>query len=103
MMAVAPVHASPTVDHHVGTESANHADHVFKDLVAPDMFRFLRGFRIAEVFGSRKVKTHAVSPGGRQQFLRADQSKLPRLFGAKIVLSAFAARQRAQRDTRVEP
>src|SRR5258706_245818 len=97
-MAVATVHTSPTIDHNVWTKSANHADHVFEDLVAPDTFCFLRGLRIAEVFGARKVKPHAVSPCGRQQFLRADQSKLRGLFGAKVVLSALAAREREQRE-----
>ena len=102
-MSVASVHASPAINHNVGAESTDHADHVFEDLVAPDTFRFLRGFRIAKIFGSCKVKPHAVSPCCCQQFLRPDQSQLRRLFGAKVVLPALAACQREQRDIRAQP
>src|SRR5260370_8578344 len=103
MMSVAPVHAAPAVDHNVRAKSADHEDHVLEDLVAPDPFRFLRRLRIAKIFGSRKVQPHAVAPCCRQQFLRPEQSQLRRLFGAKIVLPALAARQGEQRDIRMQP
>src|SRR5438552_14486035 len=100
MMAVASVHAAPAVNYNSGAEAADHADHIFDDLIAPDPFRFLRRFREAKIFGSREVEPPAVAACGRQQFLCADQPELWRLFGPKVVLSALAARQREQSDIR---
>ena len=103
MMTVSCVHTSPAIDHDVWAEASNHADHVLEDLVAPDAFRFLRRLGIAKIFGSREVEPHAVATRRFQQFLRADQSELRRLFGTKIVLAAFAACQGKQRHIRVKP
>ena len=97
MMTVASVHPTPAINYNIGAESTDHADHILKDLVAPDPFGFLRRLRKAKVFSASKEKPHAVASGRRQQLLRADQSKLRRLFGAKIVLAALAARQGKQR------
>src|SRR6266446_7441911 len=89
MMAVASVHAAPAVDHNVRAKSPDHADHVLEYLVAPDPFGLLRRLRIAEIFGSREVQSHAVAASGRQQFLRADQSdrKSTRLNSSHLVIS----------------
>src|SRR3981189_2466730 len=103
MMSVAPVHAAPAVNHNVGAKSADYADHVLENLVAPDLLRFLGRFRIAKIFGSREVELHAISPRCRQQFLCTDQSQLWRLFGAEVILTTFAACQGEQRDIRMEP
>src|SRR5437016_3678319 len=92
MMSVARVHAPPAVNHKVWAKSADHADHVLEDLVAPDPFRFFGRLRIAKIFGSRKIEPHAVAPCCRQQFLRPDQSQLRRLLGAEVVLTTLAAR-----------
>src|SRR5690348_13318472 len=103
MMAVPSVHASPAIDNNVGAEAADHADHIFEDLVAPDPFGFLGGFRKAKIFGACKEKPHAVAACGRQQFLRADQSELRCLLWAKVVLATLAACQGKQRDVSMEP
>src|SRR6266851_8652717 len=103
MMPVAPVDAAPAINHHVRAKSADHADHVLEYLIAPDPFGLLRRLRIAEIFGSREVQSHAVAASGRQQFLRPDQSQLRRLFAAQVVLPALTERQREQCDIRAEP
>src|SRR5260370_19174741 len=102
MMSVAAVHATPAVNHKVRTKFADHTDHIFEYLVAPDPLRLFRCLRIAKIPGSRKVQPHAVSACCRKQFLRADQAKLRRLFGAKIVLTAFVERQSQTRDIRMQ-
>src|SRR5438132_13054357 len=97
MMAVPAVHTAPAVNNNIGAESTDPPDHIFQDLVAPDPLRFLCSLRKTKIFSPRKVQPHAVAARRRQQFLRADQSELWRLFGAKIVLSALAACQGKQR------
>ena len=92
MVPVSAVHAAPSIDDHVGPEIANHPNHVIENLFTPDFLGFFRRFREAEIFGAREVQFHAVAARGRLQFLRANQSQLGRLFGAKIVLPAFAPR-----------
>ena len=103
MMAVASVHAAPAVNYNSGAEAADHADHIFDDLIAPDPFRFLRSLRKAKIFGASEEKPHSVAARGRQQFLCADQSELWRLFGPKVVLSALAAREGKQSDISMKP
>src|SRR6267143_2232603 len=51
VMAMATVHAAPAIDDDVRAEAPNDADHVFKNLVAPDFLGFLGSLRIAKIFG----------------------------------------------------
>src|SRR5437870_7307468 len=102
MMSVAPVHAAPTINHHVRAKSPDYPDHILEDLIAPDLFRFLRCFRISKILGAREIEFHAVASRRRQQFLRADQSQLRSLFGAQIVLAALAACEGEQSNLRVQ-
>ena len=102
VVAVARVDAAPAIDDDVGTERADDADHVFEDLVAPDFFRFGGRFGVAKIFGACEIEFHAVAARGGQQFLRADQAELGSLFGAKGVLSAFAAGEGKKGDVGVE-
>ena len=101
MMAVAAVHAAPPVDDHVGAERANHAGHVFEDLIAPDFFGFFGRFRIAKILRTREIEFHAITASGGEKFLRSNQSQLRGLFGTKIVLPSFPPRQRKQRNVGV--
>src|SRR5690349_24022043 len=103
VMSVSPVDATPPVDHHVWPKLADDADHILQDLVAPNSLRLLGSFRKTEILGARKVESYAVAPGRREQFLRAYESELRRLFGTKVVLSAFAAGQGEQCDVCMKP
>src|SRR5207245_9242683 len=103
MMPVASVHAAPAVNYNSGAEAADHADHIFDDLIAPDPFRFLRRLRKAKIFGASEEKPQSVAARGRQQFLCADQSEFWCLFVPKVVLSALPARQATQSHIRMQP
>src|SRR5713101_846439 len=103
MMSVTPMHAAPAIDHNVRAKSANHADHIFENLVPPNFFGFFGSFRIAEIFGTSEIEFHAIPASGSEQFLRANQPKLRGLFRAEVVLSAFAACQGEQSDVGVQP
>src|SRR6185437_2953331 len=103
VMAVAAVHAAEIVDNDVGAKAADDADHVFENGVAPDFLRFFGGFGKTEVTRAREIEFHAIAAGGGEQFLRADQAELRSLFGAEIILAAFAARHRKQGHVGVQP
>src|SRR5260370_31722400 len=103
MMPVAAVHAAPPIDDHVGSERANYAHHVLKNLIAPDFFGFFRRFRIAKIFSTREIEFHAIAASGGEKLLRSNQSHLRGPFGAKIVLPPFPTRQTAPRNIRREP
>src|SRR5258708_7368832 len=97
-MAVASVDAAPAVDHDVGTEFADDADHVFEDGVAPDFFGFFGSFGEAEIPGAGEIEFDAVAASGGEKFPSADEAELGGLFGAEGVLAAFAAGDGEQRD-----
>src|SRR5258705_12910566 len=97
-MAVASVDAAPAVDHDVGAEFADHADHVFEDGVAPDFFGFFGSFGEAEIPGAGEIEFDAVAASGGEKFLSADEAERRGLFGAERGLAAFAAGDGGQRD-----
>ena len=96
MLAVAVARrAAEAQDDHVGTEAADHPNHVAEDFVAaPLLETFLGRFGEAEIDGAREELLRAVDAPGRQQLLGADDAELVALFGADQILPAFAARQR---------
>src|ERR1700693_5703727 len=102
MMAVAGMNTAPAVDDNRWPEGADNLDHVLQDFVAPDFFCFLGSLGIAEVFGASEIELDAVTACGRQQLLRANETKLGGLLGAEIVLPAFTACQRKERDFGME-
>src|ERR1700676_3816317 len=102
MVAVAAVNPAPAVDHDVGTIGADDARHFSEDRVAPDFFCFFGSFRVSEIRRASKEEFYAVSARCREQFLRADQSKLRRLLRPKVILSAFAASESEKRHIRVQ-
>src|SRR4029077_16711201 len=102
MMAVAGLNTAPAVDDNRWPERADDLDHVLQDFVAPDFFCFLGSIGIAEVFGASEIEFDAVTACGRQQLLRANETKLGGLLGAEIVLPAFTACQRKERDFGME-
>ncbi len=91
MVAVTGVHAAPAVDDHGWPECAYDLNHVLQNFVAPDSFRFLGSFGIAEILCAREKEFDAVSARGRKQLLRADETELWSLLRAEVVLPAFAA------------
>src|SRR5258708_740248 len=101
-MAVASVYAAAAVDHDVGAEFGDDADHVFEDGVPPDFFGFFGSFGEAEIPGAGEIEFDAVAAGGGEKFLSADEAELRGLFGAERVLAAFAAGDGEQRDVGVE-
>src|SRR5258706_12655982 len=101
-MAVAYVDAAPAVDHDVGAEFADDADHVFEDGVAPDFFGFFGSFGEAEIPGAGEIEFDAVAASGGEKFLGADEAELRGLFGAERGLVAFAAGGGGQGDGGVE-
>src|SRR4029077_9367150 len=102
MVTVPRVRAAPPVDDHRWPEGADDFDHVLQDFVAPNFFCFLRSFGIAEVFCASEKEFDTIAARGGEQLLRADEAELWSLLRAKIVLSAFAARERKERDFGVE-
>src|SRR5215472_14895299 len=90
VMAVAGVHASEMVDDDVWAERANHAHHVFEDLVIPNFLCLFRRFGEAKVRGASEKEFYPIAAGGGEELLRADKAQLRRLLGTKVVLSAFA-------------
>src|SRR5258708_22522857 len=89
-MAVASVDAAPAVDHDVGAEFADDADHVFEDGVAPDFFGFFGSFGEAEIPGAGEIEFDAVAASGGEKFLSAGEAELRGLFGGGRGLAVFA-------------
>ncbi len=102
VVPVPAMHATPAIQHHIRAKSSDDADHVLKNLIAPDFLGFFRCLGVAEIFRAREIQLDAIAASGRQQFLRANQSQLRGLLRAKVVLAAFAAGQREQRNIRVQ-
>src|SRR5467141_3735998 len=98
MVTVPGANATPAVDDNRWPEGADDLDHVLQNFVAPDFFCFLGSFGIAEVFCASKKQSDTVAARGGQQLLRANEAKLGSLFGAEIVLPAFTACERKERD-----
>ncbi len=98
MVAVTGVNATPTVNDDRWPEGANDFDHILQNFVAPDFFCFLWSFGIAEVFCASEKEFDAVAARSGEQLLRADETQLRGLLRAEIVLPAFAACERKERD-----
>src|ERR1700683_5462208 len=96
MLAVARVHATPSVDDHSRPKRTKHSDHVLERHVAPDFHSLIGALRIASVYSACEELLDAVVLARRQQFRRAKNPKAFTLLGANRILSALAARQREQ-------
>src|SRR5712664_4916242 len=96
MVAMSAVHSTPPIDDYVRAEVANDADHVLKNLIAPDFFGFLRSFRKSKIFRAREIDFHAVPARGGKKLLRSNQSQLRRLFRTEVILPALTAGQGKQ-------
>src|SRR5581483_6807058 len=98
-MGVSIARSSAEARHkYVGTECANHANHIAeRDVMSAPLLECLfRSFRKSEVGHARKPLLDSVVLIGSQEFQRAQHSQLVGESVARFVLSALAARQRAE-------
>ncbi len=89
VVAMARMDAAPVIDDDVGAEGANDANHVFQDLIAPNLLGLLGSLGVTKIAGPGEIKFYAIASCGGEKFLSADESELWRLFGSESILATF--------------
>src|SRR6516162_3070265 len=93
VVSMTGMNAAPVVNNKIGAESAHHADHVFDNLVTPDLLGLFGSFRKPEITRPGEVQLDTIATRRCEKFLRADKTELRSLFRPESVLAAFGACQ----------
>src|SRR5208283_5970920 len=102
VVTMARVDATPVIDDDVGAEGANHANHVFQDLIAPNLLGLLGSLGVTKIAGPGEIEFYAIASCGGEKFLSADEPELWCLFGAESILATFPPGDRQKRHVNVK-